>query len=516
MPRVAFQKHIFCHAVAGWGHNKPFLALAILIAEMRKDVAITIFTHAFIYSKMMAELEKLPKERFEAIEKQINVLHVALPNPNPVHPAVEIVPEFEKLYKQSGIITCLSSGKTLDGAYFPPPCVAILDPFAKYALEGIRSIATPEQVSIISWITSPAGPALTIWGPERYGGRGDFIARIAEEVKKGKTELEAFTSEVAFGASNKVLQVPGYPPFYDYERYPQASREKGSGYKLITTSYEFIGKSQGIISLSSSMLEKETNEAWHEYSTSIGKDFFALGPLPSVVPPSSEKGNADMEQVLSFLDDMEREYGKRSVLYVSFGTFWWPSEPATFYAILDQLMANKTPFILAHPSPISQPDAKILEQIKVCPVAMEAKWAPQEAVLSHPATGWFLTHGGWNSVQEALMYKVPLIFWPTVGDQPLNAMLIAVKFQAAFELIEVRTGEDGKQKPYRFGDRPAPRFTLESAKTEFARVLEDINGERGANVRRNFEELSAKIGTAWNEGGPARQGLRAFLSKYID
>jgi UDP:flavonoid glycosyltransferase YjiC (YdhE family) len=29
-------------------------------------------------------------------------------------------------------------------------------------------------------------------------------------------------------------------------------------------------------------------------------------------------------------------------------------------------------------------------------------------VLAHPATLWFVSHGGWNSIQEALGLRVPM------------------------------------------------------------------------------------------------------------
>ncbi|KAL0577515.1 hypothetical protein V5O48_004456 [Marasmius crinis-equi] len=511
-----FRKHIFGHAVAAWGHNKPLITLAILIAEARKDVAITIFTNAFIHPKMIGELAKLPQERLKGIERQINVLHVVRPNPNPFVPAVETIPEFEKLFKRSGIITCLTSGKSIDAAYFPSPCVAIVDPFAGYLLEGIRTMATPEEVPVVAWLTGSAGPLLLLWGPERYGGKGDFVSRMEEEMKKGKTQIEAYESETACGIRGEVIQLPGYPPFYDYEQFPQQVPEmhKGNHIGFVTAGYKFIQEAQGLISISTSVLEKEAVEACREYFSSMGKEYFAIGPM-SVIPTPPKTGYAITDQVRSFLDDMKGQFGDKSVLYISFGTYWWPADDKIIYAIIDELIAMKVPFLLAHPSPLVQPDEEVLDKIRACPTAMEAHWAPQETILSHPATGWFLTHGGWNSAQEAFTYKVPLIFWPTGADQPLNAMLLAIKFQAAFELIEVRTGKDGKQKPYRFGDKPAPRCTVESAKAEFHQLLQDLRTERGAIVRKNFEDICVKIGKVWDEDGEAKQQVKALLDRYV-
>ncbi|KAK6011045.1 hypothetical protein OSTOST_23881 [Ostertagia ostertagi] len=51
------------------------------------------------------------------------------------------------------------------------------------------------------------------------------------------------------------------------------------------------------------------------------------------------------------------------------------------------------------------------------------QWLPQSDILQHPKTKAFITHGGYNSVQEAIRGGVPLISIPLFGDQPKNARL---------------------------------------------------------------------------------------------
>ncbi|XP_063632142.1 UDP-glycosyltransferase UGT5-like [Cydia splendana] len=48
-------------------------------------------------------------------------------------------------------------------------------------------------------------------------------------------------------------------------------------------------------------------------------------------------------------------------------------------------------------------------------------WMPQPAILAHPNTKLFITHGGLLSTLEAIQAGVPLLAVPVFGDQPGNA-----------------------------------------------------------------------------------------------
>lgn len=52
------------------------------------------------------------------------------------------------------------------------------------------------------------------------------------------------------------------------------------------------------------------------------------------------------------------------------------------------------------------------------------KWAPQYAILAHPSTSFFISHGGAASMHEALYNQVRLFVYPFYGDQPANARAI--------------------------------------------------------------------------------------------
>ena len=48
-------------------------------------------------------------------------------------------------------------------------------------------------------------------------------------------------------------------------------------------------------------------------------------------------------------------------------------------------------------------------------------WLPQQDLLGHPKIRLFVTHGGLNSIQEAVFHGIPLIALPVFSDQPVNA-----------------------------------------------------------------------------------------------
>jgi len=244
------------------------------------------------------------------------------------------------------------------------------------------------------------------------------------------------------------------------------------------------------------------------------KEVHILGPL---LPPGygttkaqngEEGASVDIE---TFLREMLVQHGERSVFFVSFGSLFWPPVPEYVDELINALIAKKAPFILAHASESATLSEQQAERIQSSGLGMITKWSPQQFILNHPATGWFLTHGGFNSVTESLASGIPLIFFPFLGDQPVSAVHVTENLHAGFELFQVRTG-DGLKPLHRNGLTPAG--TREAVGIEVRQTIVLCRNEEGREIRSNAEKVKVKLAKAWEEDGSARQEMREFLHKY--
>lgn len=83
---------------------------------------------------------------------------------------------------------------------------------------------------------------------------------------------------------------------------------------------------------------------------------------------------------------------------------------------LAQTVVAEHPFLASiFPSPLD-----ILSGTASVGSVYTVQWAPQVAVLTHPAVSVFVTHGGMNGVAEATFARKPVLCMPLFSDQPDN------------------------------------------------------------------------------------------------
>ncbi|KAF8509036.1 hypothetical protein JB92DRAFT_548563 [Gautieria morchelliformis] len=69
---------------------------------------------------------------------------------------------------------------------------------------------------------------------------------------------------------------------------------------------------------------------------------FALSDAAKQLDIASSTNGGEFQ---TFLDDMLKRHGERSVIYVSFGSFWWPKNNEHIWVLVDALLELGFPFI---------------------------------------------------------------------------------------------------------------------------------------------------------------------------
>lgn len=125
-------------------------------------------------------------------------------------------------------------------------------------------------------------------------------------------------------------------------------------------------------------------------------------------------------------------------------------------------------------------------------------WAPQVEILSHPSTGGFLSHCGWNSALEAVSAGVPMIAWPMIAEQFLNEKLIVEVLKIGVG-IGVEAGE--------------VLVKNEDVKKAIEQVMEQ--GGDGEHRRNRAREMKEKAHKAVQDGGSSASNCKLFLQDIL-
>ncbi|XP_073144467.1 UDP-glycosyltransferase 89A2-like [Henckelia pumila] len=199
---------------------------------------------------------------------------------------------------------------------------------------------------------------------------------------------------------------------------------------------------------------------------------------------SNRESNHTEDEIIRWLDSKPTQ----SVVYISFGSEVGPTMEE-YGQLADALEESRWAFIwVIQPGagkprpPPGTPNVDVHEGYN--PMGLQEKvgergmiimgWAPQLLILSHPSTGGFLSHCGWNSSVEAMGRGVPILAWPIRGDQFYIARL-AVDYLKIGAMV---TSGDNLSEMAKKSD------ILEGIDM----VMDDKEvHERAKNVRRMFE-----------------------------
>ncbi|KAJ1270562.1 hypothetical protein BS78_06G061600 [Paspalum vaginatum] len=218
---------------------------------------------------------------------------------------------------------------------------------------------------------------------------------------------------------------------------------------------------------------------------------YPIGPLLRAAAPSTVKNNNAGSPILAWLDKQL----PGSVLYVSFGSTYTISAPQMMELAAGlEKSAHRFVWVIRPPAGFDDVDGESFrpewlpegfrERVEAGGQGLVVRcWAPQVEILAHAATGAFLTHCGWNSVQESLAHGVPLLGWPLSAEQFYNAKMLAEEMGVCVEVAR--------------GMRAA------LSRDKFAAAVETVLGDtvERAEMRRKAAKMKGVISAARESGG---------------
>ncbi|WOG87936.1 hypothetical protein DCAR_0207169 [Daucus carota subsp. sativus] len=197
-------------------------------------------------------------------------------------------------------------------------------------------------------------------------------------------------------------------------------------------------------------------------------------PVGSLVQEFLQETGDDCTETIQFLDKKDES----SVVFVSFGSEYFLTKEE-IQEVAYGLELSKLNFIWVIRFPFGE-NTKLEEALPIGfldrvgdrGLVVEG-WAPQARILRHSSTGGFISHCGWSSIMESMMFGVPVIAMPMHIDQPLNT--VVVKEVGVGQ--EVERDEDGRFK-----------------REEIAKVIRNVVIEKsGETVRRKAKEMREMI-----------------------
>ncbi|KAL5530853.1 hypothetical protein ACEPAF_7111 [Sanghuangporus sanghuang] len=500
--------HIVVLTIPAWGHVKAACALITKIVRLGQ-VYVTIFCANHLYERAIKEIAEqfIPDEENE-LKDLTRVVGIDTPLlPDKLDQLAEsFIDEYRRLCAGEAVkASCVS--EHYHNAVIPPQLV-ILDIFLYEAFQRIKEEQSSE-IPIYVLQSVSAAALLFLWGPEHLGGHGDLSKKLEGVIETDEKAKAMEMEKIYRRAHGNLLRVPGLPDMYDHEFSPQKSVFDESGFIAEVNKYQhrLFTECDGIIMNTSSLLEKEAVDAVQKWFA--GRPVICPAAFDFPLFPKKPDMSQVAIEVNEFMDDALKKHGAHSVVYMSFGSVFWPTEPDKIWVAIDAFIERGIPFVYAHASPFAEIPEEVKKRISASGLGYTSKWLPQIAILEHKACGWFVTHCGQNSVMEAISRGVPLICWPFDADQPVNAVLASYVLGIGYELFEMRSWH-GLKPICRLGDRQ-PEGTKDAFRCEFKHVLEKAAGEDGKVKRANAQRLREKVIETWEPDGEAWGEIKRII-----
>ncbi|KAL2559699.1 UDP-glycosyltransferase 71B7 [Forsythia ovata] len=299
--------------------------------------------------------------------------------------------------------------------------------------------------------------------------------------------------------ANKELLIPGFLNPVPAKVLPNPMLDKSGGRDLIMSTARRIRGCKGI--MVNTFLELETNAIKSLSSDGKIPHVFPVGPLINL----KQNLGGDVG-IMRWLDNQPTS----SVVFLCFGSLGsFNREQVKEIAVALEHIGYRFLWSLRRrpmEGSLESPcDYENLEEAlpqgfleRTSGVGKVIGWAPQLAILSHPAIGGFVSHCGWNSTLESLWFGVPMAAWPMYAEQQINAFEMVVELGMAVDI----------KMDYRNEINMDSQVIVTCEEIERG-IRQLMNGNE---IRKRVKEMKEKSHTALIEGGSSYD----FLGRLID
>nr|QSB46682.1 glycosyltransferase [Rubia yunnanensis] len=311
--------------------------------------------------------------------------------------------------------------------------------------------------------------------------------------------------------SDAEILVPTYINPVSARVLPRALFEKGGGGEVFVNHAKQYRKTKGIMINTFQDLESHAMQALVNNATI--PPVYAIGPALNL-----EKKTNQSESILKWLD----LHPNSTVIFLCFGSLGtFEGEQVREIAYALENSGCRFLWCLRKPPPKGvvghiPEDYENVEQVlpegfleRSAEVGKVIGWAPQVAVLSHPAIGGFVSHCGWNSTLESIWCGVPMATWPIYAEQQVNSFQLGKELEMVVEIKMDHVRRLGCESEKESANNIVSAGVIQSAIGK----LMDLDN---IGVRKKVKEMQRKSWFTVQEEGSSSAYLKRFLKNVMD
>ncbi|XP_058111739.1 UDP-glycosyltransferase 90A1-like [Magnolia sinica] len=452
---MASPHHIVLFPFMSKGHTIPLIHLSHLL--FNRGLIITIFTTP----------SNSPFIRHSLGRTQATIIDLPFPGDIPQLPAG--VESTDQLPSMDLLLPFLEATKLFQSHF-------------EKALQNLQGVICIISDGFLAWTQQSASkfniPRVAFYGMNNYS------MSICQTVIRDRPHKGITSNDQPFSLSSLPwLQITKNDLSYPFND-PDAS---GPFYDFVKETIEKLSESYGMIVNDFYELEPTYTDYWN---CNFKPKAWCVGPLCLAMPCAGIPTKTSIE--VQWLD--ERLSMKRSVLYIAFGT-QAKMQSAQLAEIATGLERSGVDFLWVLKSNEVELGDGFEERVAGRGLVIR-KWAAQMEILGHKSVRGFMSHCGWNSVMESVCAAVPILAWPMMAEQHLNAKMLVEELGIGLR-IGAGHGEGG--------DGLVRSDDVEKM------VRELMVGVKGKVVGEKVKEIGEAARRAMEEGGSSYRTLDLLI-----